>query len=138
MKNLRSYTWLLLIAILPLGASAQTIEDEKSAIENVLKNYISVTDKQDSTAILKAFHPDAKLMSVTKEGLLKSLTLSDWWNRISKIENPAQRKYKITVLDVSGITAVAKIEFANSVDCLSLLKFNGEWKIVNKTLSVSL
>ena len=127
---------LFLISISLLKAQA----DEKNTTEilKVVKLYLTVTDNLDSTAILKAFHPDAKLMSVTKSGELKKMTLYDWWSRISRIPNPKVRKSKIDILDISGISAVVRVEFEKSTDLLSLLKINNEWKIINKTLSIVL
>ncbi len=119
-------------------AKAQNRDNEKMEVKKVIKTYLTVTDLKDSTAILKAFHPDAKLMSVNSKGELKQMSQTEWWQRISKIVNPVVRKSKITVLDISGISAVVKVEFEKSNDLITLLKFNNEWKIVNKTLSVAL
>ncbi len=119
-------------------AKAQNMDNEKMEVKKVIKTYLTVTDLKDSTAILKAFHPDAKLMSVNSKGELKQMSQTEWWQRISKIVNPVVRKSKITVLDISGISAVVKVEFEKSNDLITLLKFNNEWKIVNKTLSVVL
>ncbi len=119
-------------------AKAQTRHNEKMEVEKVIKTYLTVTDLKDSTAILKAFHPEAKLMSVNSKAELKQLSQTEWWQRISKIANPVVRKSKIKVLDISGISAVVKVEFEKSTDLITLLKFNNEWKIVNKILSVVL
>ncbi len=134
-KNLLSVTILLILFNL---AAAQNLDTDKVEVEKVIKTYLRVTDLKDSAAILKAFHPDTKFMSVNSKGELKQMPLSEWWERISKIANPVVRKSKITVIDISGITASAKVEFENSIDLITLLKFNNEWKIVNKTLSVVL
>ncbi len=119
-------------------AKTQNRDNEKMEVEKVIKTYLTVTDLKDSTAILKAFHPDAKLMSVNNKGELKQMSQTEWWQRITKIVNPVVRKSKITVLDISGISAVVKVEFEKSNDLITLLKFNNEWKIVNKTLSIVL
>ena len=99
---------------------------------------LTVTDNKDSSAIAQAFYPEAKLMSVTKSGALKQMTQAEWWGRISQITNPKVRKNKITILDITGVSAVVKVEFETSSDHISLLKMNNEWKIVNKTLSTIL
>jgi hypothetical protein len=119
-------------------AKAQNMDNEKMEVKKVIKTYLTVTDLKDSTAILKAFHPDAKLMSVNSKGELKQMSQIEWWQRITKIVNSVVRKSKITVLDISGISAVVKVEFEKSNDLITLLKFNNEWKIVNKTLSIVL
>lgn len=117
---------------------AQSAENEKDEIEKVIKFYLSVTDYKDSTAIEKAFHPKAKLMTVNSLGELIPLSQTEWWDRVSLIADPKVRKSKITILDITGISAVVKVEFETSCDFHSLLKLNDGWKIVNKTLSVKL
>ena len=77
-------------------------------------------------------------MSVTATGDLKEIRQTEWWARLSRISNPVVRKSKVTVLDISGITASVKVEFETSTDIITLLKFDSGWRIINKTLSVAL
>ena len=77
-------------------------------------------------------------VSVLKSGILKQMTQAEWWARVSKITNPKVRKSNITILDVTGISAVVKVEFETSSDHISLLKIDNEWKIINKSLSIVL
>lgn len=77
-------------------------------------------------------------MSVSKDGALKQMSQAEWWQRVSRITNPVVRKSNITMLDISGVSASVKVEFDKSTDHILLLKFNGKWKIVNKTLSIVL
>jgi hypothetical protein len=136
MKPLKAIVLALLC--LPIIAHAKTHGDEKDEILKVISQYLRVTDYKDSSAIAKSFHPSAKLMSVTATGELKEMTQAEWWARLSKISNPAVRKSKVTILDISGITASVKVEFETSTDIITLLKFDNDWKIINKTLSVAL
>jgi hypothetical protein len=115
----------------------QSAENETEAIRRVIQQYLDVTDKKDAEGIKKAFHPDAKLMSVGKNGL-NQMALAEWWERISRIPGKVERTSRVTVLEVSGLAAVVKVDFGRSKDYVSLLKINGEWKIVNKLLSTSL
>jgi hypothetical protein len=128
----------LTLLCLPIIAKAQTNDEEKKNILKVISQYLRVTDYKDSSAIGQSFHPNAKLMSVTGTGELKEMSQAEWWTRLSKISNPVVRKSKVTVLDISGITASVKIEFETSTDIITLLKFDSGWRIVNKTLSVAL
>jgi len=128
----------LMFLLLFTSSIAVAQPSDKAAIENVIKLYLTVTDLKDSTAISKAFHPDAKLMSVGKNGELKQMTQAEWWQRLSRITTPVVRKSNITILAISGVAATVKVEFGTSADHISLLKINEEWKIVNKTLSVIL
>lgn len=120
--------------------SPPVVEDQsadKEAIKVVVQQYLDVTDKKDFESIKKAFHPDARLMSVGKNGL-NQMTQDEWWQRVSKIPGTVQRTSRISMIDVTGIAAVVKIDFGRSADYLSLLKVNDQWKIVNKTLSSKL
>jgi hypothetical protein len=117
-------------------AKPSTREDE-TAIRQVIQHYLDVTDKKDGEAIKRAFHPDTKLLSVGKNGL-NQMSLDEWWGRVSRIPGQAQRKSQVAVLEVSGLAAVVRIDFGRSKDFVSLLKVNGEWRIVSKILSTSL
>jgi hypothetical protein len=116
------------------------IEDQsadQAAIKVVVQQYLDVTDKKDAESIKKAFHADAKLLSVGKNGL-NQMTQEEWWQRVSRIPGKVERTSKIALIDVKGIAAVVRIDFERSTDYLSLLKINDEWKIVYKTLSTKL
>lgn len=119
------------------GTINQSVENETEVIRQVIRQYLDVTDKKNAEGIKKAFHPDTKLMSVGKNGL-NQMSLDEWWGRISRIPGQVERTSQVTVLEVSGLAAVVKVDFGRSKDYLSLLKINGEWKIVNKVLSTSL
>ena len=138
MKKLPTIISVIILLISPVYLKAQVINNEKEEITRVINLYLAVTDSKDSSAIAKAFHPDAKLMSVLKSGILKQMTQAEWWARVSKITNPKVRKSNVTILDVTGISAVVKVEFETSCDHISLLKINNEWKIINKSLSIVL
>ncbi|HYE73824.1 MAG TPA: nuclear transport factor 2 family protein [Blastocatellia bacterium] len=115
----------------------QSANNDTAAIKLVIQRYLDVTEKKDSEAIKLAFHTDTKLLSVGKNGL-NQMTLDEWWGRISRIPGKVERKSEITILDISGLAAIVKVDFGASKDYVSLLKINGEWKIVNKILSTSL
>jgi hypothetical protein len=139
--NMRTYSKLMLLIMLTISSTfvkAQNIEKEKVDIEKVITFYLAVTDYKDSTAIEKAFHPEAKLKTVNSRGELKMLSQKEWWDRVSRIDKPKVRKSTITILDISGVSAVVKVQFETSCDYHLLLKFNSGWKIVSKTLSVPL
>lgn len=86
----------------------------------------------------KVFHPDSKLFAV-RDGKYWQLTSEEYIARASGKPAPdeAQRKRSIESLDISGNAASAKIVLdypqVKFVDYMSLLKIDGEWKIINKT-----
>ncbi len=131
-------SFLLIIFFAVTSAKGQDKSKDEAEILKVIKLYLSVTDSKDSTAILASFHPDAKLLSVNKNGELKIMSLNEWWSRVSRIPNPKIRKCAITTLDITGVSASIRVEFDTSCDHISLLKLNNGWRIVNKTLSIVL
>ena len=46
----------------------------------------------------------------------------------------SERKEQITILEVTGDVASAKLETAHWVDHMTLSKWNGEWKILSVVL----
>ena len=48
--------------------------------------------------------------------------------------NLSEKKEQITVLDIAGDMASAKLVTAHWVDYITLSKWNGEWKIVSVVL----
>ncbi|MEW6737674.1 MAG: nuclear transport factor 2 family protein [Acidobacteriota bacterium] len=114
-----------------------TSESDKEAIKKVIQDYLDVTDKKDYDALKRAFHPTGKLLSVNKTGL-REMSQEEWWSRVSRIPGNIKRVSQISLIDIRGLAAVVRVDFEKSSDYISLLKINGEWKIVNKTLSTML
>ena len=111
--------------------------NDAELIKQIIQRYLDVTDKKDNEAIKQAFHPDTKLLSVGRNGL-NQMSLEEWWGRVSRIPGQVTRKSEVAILEISGLAAVVKIDFGTSKDFVSLLKINGEWKIVSKVLSTGL
>jgi hypothetical protein len=112
--------------------------DDHEEIRQVLGLYVEIMDKARPENISRAFAPGALFMSVSREGTLRQMALDEWWGRIEGASGKRAREHTITVLDISGLAAAAKVDFATSQDFMTLLKLGGEWKIVNKVLSTSL
>ena len=85
----------------------------------------------------KAFYPDATMWYV-RDGELHQVPIQDFLSRVESNAGKTQGEVtkSIVSIDRFGNTAVAKLEllYPNSViyDYMSLLKIDGEWKIVNK------
>lgn len=143
----------LLMAIVP-AAQAQTAlddtvlgggpQDERQAVLQTLNDYLRVTDHKDRPAIGRALHPTAPLSSVTSAGAVRHMTQDEWWDRISRIpDGTPARKSVLRLLDVAGVSAVARIDITDprgnsSTDLMTLLKTREGWRIVGKVLSVPL
>jgi hypothetical protein len=125
------------LALIPGPAAAQGKSDEAGA-RVPLENYFKGHALGDGAYMRKAFHPDAKICSNTREGKLACLTAEEFASRFTSgpAKDEAQRKRSIESLDVTGDTAIAKLILdyptAKFTDYMSLMKVDGEWRIMNK------
>jgi hypothetical protein len=124
-----------LVSFFGLTINAQTAE--KDAARVPLENYIKGHETGKAEYMRKAFHTEGNLIFV-REGNFMTRTFADYISGFSGKPAPdeANRKRSIEAIDVSGNAAVAKIILdyptTRFVDYMSLLKINGDWKIVTK------
>jgi len=111
---------------------------EETAVRQALGNYFRGHATGQGEHFRKIFHPDAKLFAV-RDGKYWQLTSEEYIARAAgkPADDEAQRKRRIESVDITGNAAVAKIVLdypaTEFTDYMSLLKIDGEWKIVNKT-----
>lgn len=117
---------------------------ERAAVHAVLQQYLRVTDARDAAARGRALHPAALLASVTAGGALRLMTQDEWWERVARIpEGTPPRRSTVTLIDVAGLAAVARVDITDaqgrsSSDLFTLQKTQAGWRIVSKVLSVPL
>jgi hypothetical protein len=125
---------LLLIACAP--ASAQ--DSEEAGVREAIQHYFQGHATGQGEHFRKAFHTDAKLFFI-RDGKLTQWTAEEYISRASgkPAADEAQRKRRIDSIDISGNAAVVKLtlDYPSVVftDYMSMLKIDGQWKIVNKT-----
>ncbi|HVF68746.1 MAG TPA: nuclear transport factor 2 family protein [Pyrinomonadaceae bacterium] len=112
-------------------------EAEEAAVRRAVESYLHGLKFNDVASLKKAFWPEAKLFFVKKDGQLGQLTQSQWYEGFAASAGKEEKgDLKITDVDVTGDAASVKVyeDYPGSVyiDYLSLLKFDGEWRIVNK------
>jgi ketosteroid isomerase-like protein len=127
---------MLVIATVALGSVSQTSAEDK-AVRQAVQHYLNGLKRNDVESLKKAFWPDAKLFFVKKDGQLGQLTRAEWYKSFAASAGKEEEgDLRITVVDITGNAASVKVEEdypgSKYIDYLSLLKFNGEWKIVNK------
>jgi hypothetical protein len=130
---------LLIVAIVSLSAShAPAQSSEEAGVRQALDNYIKGHATGQGEFFRKAFHTDAKLFAV-RDGKYWQLTSEEYIARAAgkPADDEAQRKRSIESIDISGNAAIAKVVLdypsVRFTDYMSLLKIDGEWKIINKT-----
>lgn len=143
---------LLLVAfaifMMPLIASQQTEKvnnmEEQYIKELLEEKYINaVANKLDTEKMLELFHPDFAIFSA-EGNELKKFPLLEWKKAVDDYKkdnkgNPDLRTltYDFAFIDITGNAAAVKVLlFRNNeliaTDYISLLKFDGTWKIVAK------
>lgn len=124
-----------IISIFAVGVIAQT--PDKDAVRIPLENYIKGHATGDGEYMRKAFHTEGNLIFI-RDGNFTTRSFNEYISGFTgkPAADEASRKRMIESVDVSGNAAAAKIILdyptTRFVDYMSLLKINGEWKIVAK------
>lgn len=135
----RALLFLAVFTILVGSALSQT--SEKDAVRVPLENYIKAHATGDPEYARKAFHTEGNMIWI-RDGKYSSETFDAFIKRAftgkpAADEEKRKENRKIEVIDITGNAAVAKIvlDYPNVkfVDYMTLLKINGQWKIVNKS-----
>jgi len=146
--NRKNLTVILLMSIFLTGPAF--CQDTKKDVELIKKTILSayqdgLQNEGDLKKIDEGFHPVFRMIAVNKEGEIWEYPISEWKKatelkvqegKLPKPEN-SRVNIKIPMVDVTGIAAVAKLEFyvgekLTFIDYMSLYKLNGKWKIVAK------
>jgi len=118
------------------GISAQ--ESEKAAVRVPLENYIKGHETGDPEYMKKAFHTEGNLIFI-RDGKYATRSFAEYIGGMTGKPAPDEkdRKRAIETIDVAGTAAVARVILdyptVRFVDYMTLLKIDGEWKIVNKS-----
>lgn len=126
-----------LIALIATQATGQAAADS-AGIRATAHDYIDGWYEGDGARMERALHPHlakrlvyqdqqgrSRLVDITALELVQSTR-----SGAGKIA-PAERRDSVTILDVFGNAALARIDATTWVDFLELIKWNGRWVIVN-------
>jgi hypothetical protein len=137
----RRYTFLFAFLFLSAtGAMYRTFAQastEENAVQQTVHTYLHGLKFNDIASFKKAFHPDAKLFFIRKNGELGKLAQEEWYQGfVTSAGKEEQGDLRIASLDITGRAASVKVVelYADSTytDYISLLKLADDWKIVNK------
>ncbi len=127
------------IVLLGLAAMVQApgAPSDEALIRETISKYLHGLKFNDVESLKQAFLPDAKLFFVKKNGSLGQLTQAEWYEGFKASAGKEEEgDLSIASVDVTGNAASVKVEEdypkSHYTDYVSLLKLNGEWKIVNK------
>ena len=129
-------------AVVALSAfvSADAARDaaDREAVEKPLKMYFSGDPEQ----LKQAFHPGATMFFARNDSLI-AVPIPEYIARVAESRAkggpPPQRTERIAQVDITGTSAVARLELEypqqKITDYMSLVRYGGEWRIVNKIFS---
>ena len=129
---------LSLVFYTRLVPPAPTATTEEEAIEAAVENYFAGMMQGKPALLETAFHPESRLIGVAADGQAMIIPFESW---AANWEGRAPRDLsthvnKIVEIDFHGNAASVKTDLVwpnvRYIDYLSLLKVDGEWKIVNK------
>jgi hypothetical protein len=128
------------LTVAAVGAALpDTSSDEQAIRSHIERHYFEGVRRSDTALAHRAFHPVATMYFV-REGKLVQRTIPDWLAAIAKNAptpaRPDSFSRRVLEVDVSGSAATAKVQLdypdALIIDYMSLLKEDGQWRIVNK------
>jgi hypothetical protein len=135
---------------LPIGALLMTLttlaqppNPDLHAVQAPLRSYIQAHETGNGAHIRAAFTADARITGHLG-GKLINWGVDEYAARFSgqAAADEAQRRRSFEVLDLVGDAAVAKVVLdyptVSFADHMSLLKINGQWKIVSKSFHAAM
>jgi putative lumazine-binding protein len=115
--------------------SASTMSEDE-AIARTIQMYVDGGRSGQSTQMREAFHPDATIFGYAGDELFAGpiQKLFDWVDQ----NGPAtELQSRIAAIDVASTIATVRLELENwsgrrFIDMFTLLKVDGQWKIISK------
>lgn len=137
---MRVSRWVAGGAVLALAAAAVPAPGQgtdEAAVRAVVESYLHGLKFNDVPGLQRAFWPEAKLYWRDRSGHLGQITQEAWYRTFAaNAGKEEQGELRITALDISRDIASVKVveDYPGSryTDYLSLVNFDGAWKIVNK------
>lgn len=132
------YISIFFMCLCSFTVLAQSESEEKEAINKTIQLYFDGMLERDKEKLDRAFLPEARLIGYRGE----ELTITDfetWASGTAKGEkrDPDAFDNKLIRIHLKGYTAVAETELfwpgIYYYDYLTLIKVDGDWKIVHKT-----
>jgi hypothetical protein len=124
-----------LLLLSSFSTQAQTKANDSATIQATVTNYIEAYYVGDAARMQATLHPQYLKHIIHRDIPVRERTGPDMVEEIranGPADMPAADKtQQVTVLDVSGEIASAKLVTPHWVDYMTLQKLNGEWKILS-------
>jgi uncharacterized membrane protein YeiB len=130
---------IVFATFLPM-VNANDNEADRAQIKQAALDYVEGWYAGDTLRMERALHPDLAKRGVQvnpKNGrtmvnhLSKSMMVEYTRAGVGKTGEEVGGENEITIFEVHGDIATAKVVSSKSIDYLHLVKYNGEWKIIN-------
>ena len=142
MKRLALGFGVLTLLVLNFANATQRQKtSDEAAIRATVTDYIESYYAGDAGRMEKSLHPHYVKYTIRKSDGQLTMTETTGLEMVQGVRlngpstiPPTERTKQITILDVTGDVASAKLVTAHWVDHMTLAKWNGEWKIVSVVL----
>lgn len=134
MKHFAATLSLLLFATLTANAQATQPVDDGSAIRSTVTNYIEAYYTGDAPRMQRTLHPHYMKLMLHGNIPVRQYTGTDMIGMVqSGAPNmpAASKTEQVSVLDINGTIASAKLVTPGWVDYVALSKVDGAWKILS-------
>jgi hypothetical protein len=128
------------VAFLLLGL-APTPNPDEAGVRETLNLYLQGQATGNGDYMRRAFVPEARLLFM-RDDKLTQVTSEEYASRSpgKPAADETSRKRRIGLIDIAGDAAIARIDLdypdAKIVDYMTLLKIDGQWRIVNKSFNL--
>ncbi len=142
-KRLLSLASITLVLVLGGFSKINSSDPEMEAVLAAAQFYLDGHATGDPTIMSQAFHESARLQFL-RNGEYSERSVQAYLGGMggSPADNEGQRSRRVSSVDITGNSAVVKIELdypgAFITDYMQMLKFGDEWKIVNKIFHVEM
>jgi hypothetical protein len=139
MRRLAGTAAVVVIATLALAAQQRSAED--AAVRKTIEDHYFKAHSTGDGALLKGTFIDEGRMMWIQDGQLRIRTSAEYIGGFNgkPPADEAKRKRRVVMTDVTGDTAIAKVELdypdALLTDYFTMLKIGGGWKIVHKSFN---
>jgi hypothetical protein len=126
---------LLNLTISTRAQDANVVSDDSSAVRATVRNYIEAYYTGDAPRMEQTLHPHYLKHMIHGDIPMREKTAAEMVGEVRSHGPadlpPAEKTEQISVLDVSGDIASAKLVTPHWVDYMTLSKLDGAWKILS-------